>query len=63
MDPYIFRNFETFRRATDFINSYHVLQSFNEFMANITLNQLFKEFQSLKEHLQAIIQNNDNYII
>ena len=63
MDRFIFRNYEIFRRNTNFETSQEIQQNFIEYVDNsLTNTKLSNEFQSLKEHLQNVINAGGDYV-
>ena len=62
MDRYIFRNYSMFRRGLHFNSSREVEINVEQYLEQVTINKLSKEFRDCKEHFQKVIDTDGDYI-
>ena len=62
MDRFVFRNFEVFRLGENYSNYDEVMEAVNDYTATFTTRQFLKQLESLKLHVQKIIDIDGDYL-
>ena len=55
LDRFVFRNFKVFRLGENYSNYDEVMEAVNDYTATFTTRQFLKQLESLKLHVQKII--------
>ena len=62
LDRFVFRNFEVFRLGENYSNYDEVMEAVNDYTATFTTGQFLKQLESLKLHVQKIIDIDGDYL-
>ena len=62
LDRFVFRTFEVFRLGENYSNHDEVMEAVNDYTATFTTRQFLKQLESLKLHVQKIIDIDGDYL-